>query len=77
MAVITGLSAVLSLKFVAGVSVMIENRLIPASLLVAGCAVFTEAVTMNVSYRMAIDTPLWRIFVLLIDVARIASHALV
>jgi len=74
MTVVTGLPAMPSLELVAGVPVVVKNRFIPGSFLVAGCAVLTEAVAVNVSYRMAIDTTLGCVLVLLIDVASVASH---
>lgn len=77
MTVIATWLAVFVFEFVCGIPVMVENRFIPGFLLMAGCAVFAEPVGMNVSYRMAIHTPLRSIFVFLADVARVASHSLV
>ena len=75
MTVVAGLPAMLALELVAGVPVVVKNRFIPGSFLVAGCTVLTEAVAMNVPYRMAIDATPGCVLVLLVDVAGVASHA--
>ena len=77
MTVIAGLPTVSSFEFVFGIPVMVENRLIPALLLMAACTFIAEAVVMNIPYRMAIDALRWSIFVFLVDVAGIASYLLV
>jgi hypothetical protein len=77
MTVIATWLAVFVFEFVCGIPVVVENRLIPGFLLVAGCAVFSESVAMNVSYRMTIHATRRSIFVFLAEVARVASHSLV
>ena len=77
MAVVTGWFAVLSLEFVSGIPVMIENRLAPAFLLVAVVTGITKSFGVNIPDRVAIYTPPGCIFVLAFEVAGITGHLLV
>ena len=69
MTVITGLLAVFVLQFVFSIPVMIENRFIPAFLLVTGFTVIAKPVGMNIPDRMAVHTLLGGVFVLRFQVA--------
>ena len=77
MTVVTGLLAVLTFEFVFGVPVMIENRLIPAFLLVAVVTGVAKPFSMNVPDRVAIHAPLGGIFVLAFEVTGVTGHLLV
>ena len=77
MTVVAGLLAVLSFEFVFGIPVMIENRLIPAFLLVTVVTAITKPFGMNVPDRVAIDTALGGVFVLAFEVAGVTGHLLV
>ncbi len=77
MTVITGLLQVLSVEFVPGIPVMIENRLVPAFLLVTGFTVIAKPVGMNIPDRMAVHTLPGGILVLRLEVAGITGHLLV
>jgi len=77
MTVVTGLLAVLAFEFVFGIPVMIENRLIPAFLLVAVVTGVAKPFSMNVPDRVAIHAPLGGIFVLAFEVTGVTGHLLV
>ena len=77
MTVITGLLKVLSVELVFGIPVMIENRLIPAFLLVTVFTVIAEPIGMNIPDRMAVHTLLGSILVFRLEVAGITVHLLV
>lgn len=77
MTIVTRWPSMLSLELVPGVPTVVKNRLVPASLLVAGRTVFAESATMHIPDRMAIDATLGRILVLLVNVASVACHTTV
>jgi len=77
MTIITGLLKVLSVDFVFGIPVMIENRLVPAFLLVTGFTVIAEPIGMNIPDRMAVHTLLGSILVFRLEVAGTTGHLLV
>ena len=77
MTVITGMLDVLSVEFVFGIPVMIENRLVPAFLLVTGITVIAEPIGMNIPDRMAVHTLLGGILVFRLEVAGITGYLLV
>ena len=77
MTVVTGLIQVFAVEFVFGIPVMIENRFVPALLLVAVVTGITKSLGMNFPDRVAIYTPLGCIFVLAFEVAGVAVHLLV
>ena len=69
MTVITGLLAVFVLEFVFSILVMIENRLIPAFLLVTVFTGIAKPVGMSIPDRMAVNTLLGGVFVFRFQVA--------
>ena len=69
MTVITGLLVVLTVELIFGIPVMIENRLIPAFLLVTIFTGIAKPVGMSVSDRMAVNTLLGGVFVFRLQVA--------
>ena len=77
MTVVTGLFAVLSFEFIFGIPVMIENRTIPAFLLVTVVTGITKSFGMDIPDRMAIHTLLGGIFVFAFEVAGVTGHLLV
>ena len=77
MAIIAGLPPMLSLELVSGILIMIENRLVPRLLPVAGFTLLAKPADMNIPYRVAIYTLFRRVLVLPCDVTGIARHLLV
>ncbi len=77
MTVVTGLIQVFAVEIVLGIPVMIENRFVPALLLVAVVTGITESFVMNIPDRVAIYTPAGGIFVLAFEVAGVTGHLLV
>lgn len=63
MTVVTGCFLVFSFEVIPGIPVMIENRTIPAFLVVAGFTVIAKPAGMNIPDCMATHTPLGRILV--------------
>ncbi len=76
MTVVTGLLAVLAFELVSGIPVMVENRLVPAFLLVTVVTGVTKPLGMNVPDRVAIHAPLGGIFVLAFEVTGVTGHLL-
>ena len=77
MTVVTGLIQVFAVEFVFGIPVMIENRLVPALLMVAVVTGITKSFGMNIPDFMAIHTLLGGIFVFAFEVAGVTGHLLV
>jgi hypothetical protein len=76
MTVVTGLIAVLSFELISGIPVMIENRHVPAFLLVTVVTGITESSGMDIPDRVAIYTPLGGILVPAFEVAGVAAYLL-
>ena len=77
MTVVTGAFEMFAVEFVFGIPVMIENRLIPAFLLVTVVTAITKSFGMDIPDRVAIHAPLGGILVLGIEVAGVAGYLLV
>jgi len=77
MTVVTGWFLVFSYEIVPGIPVMIENRTIPAFLLVTGFTIIAKPFGMNIPDRVAFHTLLGGIFVYAFKVAGVTGHLLV
>jgi len=76
MTVVAGLIEMLAVEFVLGIPIVVEDRLVPAFLLVAGLTVIAEPFGMNIPDRMAIYTPCGGIFIFALQVTGIAGYLL-
>jgi hypothetical protein len=77
MAGIAGLPEMSAAQRVIGITVVVESRLVPFFRLMTLIAFITEAIRVDVSYRVTSDALFWCVLVFTLDVAGVTGHLLV